>query len=56
MSCSRLAPMGTKVINCSHVYSHPMASGLLRVPHVYGPRQRPDLAILKFAHLMRAAR
>ena len=35
-----------------HLYEIPMA--VLRFFTVYGPRQRPDLAINKFVHLMRA--
>ncbi len=39
-----------------HVYSHlfNMRFIALRLFTVFGPRQRPDLAISKFAHLMRA--
>lgn len=39
-----------------HVYSHlfNMRFMALRLFTVYGPRQRPDLAISRFAHLMRA--
>ena len=41
-----------------HVYSHlyDMRFIALRLFTVYGPRQRPDLAISRFAHLMRAGK
>ena len=41
-----------------HVYSHLFGIRFiaLRFFTVYGPRQRPDLAISKFAHLMRAGK
>jgi UDP-glucuronate 4-epimerase len=41
-----------------HVYSHlfGMRFIALRLFTVYGPRQRPDLAISKFAHLIRAGK
>jgi UDP-glucuronate 4-epimerase len=49
---------GTKVAGelLGHVYSHlyGMRFMALRFFTVYGPRQRPDLAIHKFAHLIRA--
>jgi UDP-glucuronate 4-epimerase len=41
-----------------HTYSHlyGLNIGVLRFFTVYGPRQRPDLAIAKFAHLMKAGK
>ncbi len=56
-----ISPYAASKLACEalgHVYHHlyGMDIAMLRFFTVYGPRQRPDLAIHKFARLMRASR
>jgi UDP-glucuronate 4-epimerase len=56
-----ISPYAASKLACEalgHVYHHlyGMDIAMLRFFTVYGPRQRPDLAIHKFARLMRAGR
>ncbi len=56
-----ISPYAASKLACEalgHVYHHVygMDVAMLRFFTVYGPRQRPDLAIHKFARLMRAGR
>jgi UDP-glucuronate 4-epimerase len=58
---SAISPYAASKLACEalgHVYHHVygMDVVMLRFFTVYGPRQRPDLAIHKFAHLIRAGK
>ena len=58
---SAISPYAASKLACEalgHVYHHiyGMDVAMLRFFTVYGPRQRPDLAIFKFAHLIMAGR
>ena len=58
--CSAISPYASSKLACEslgHVYHHVygMDVAALRFFTAYGPRQRPDLAIYKFAALMRPA-
>src|SRR5207302_8870571 len=58
---SAISPYAASKLACEalgHVYHHVygMDVVMLRFFTVYGPRQRPDLAIHKFARLIRAGR
>src|SRR6185436_20268980 len=58
---SAISPYAASKLACEalgHVYHHiyGMDVAMLRFFTVYGPRQRPDLAIHKFARLMRAGK
>ena len=58
---SAISPYAASKLACEalgHVYHHiyGMDIAMLRFFTVYGPRQRPDLAIHKFARLMRAGK
>ena len=41
-----------EALACAYAHLYPLSVVCLRVFTAYGPRQRPDLAIRKFAHLM----
>ena len=58
---SAISPYAASKLACEalgHVYHHiyGMDVAMLRFFTVYGPRQRPDLAIYKFAHLITAGK
>ena len=58
---SAISPYAASKLACEalgHVYHHVygMDIAMLRFFTVYGPRQRPDLAIHKFAHLISAGK
>jgi UDP-glucuronate 4-epimerase len=59
--CSAISPYAASKLACEalgHVYHHVYGLDvvMLRLFTVYGPRQRPDLAIHKFARLISAAK
>jgi len=59
--CSAISPYAASKLACEslgHVYHHVygLDVAVLRLFTVYGPRQRPDLAIRKFATLIQAGR
>ncbi len=45
-----------ETLGCTYAHLHPLAVICLRLFNVYGPRQRPDLAIHKFTALIEAGK